>query len=178
MSNKKSKETEQKESKSPLGELEQLREIVFGDAQQQLVSQITTLRSDMEQALSLQSQTFSVRLDKMQTDITQQFDELNKNLQFVDKTHDENEATMQKEHESLVSEHEMFAAATQQNFKNIEQTLNNESTSISTHFNEQLEQLKNHLEVVSKELSSSKTDRKTLAKLLATMATNLEDDQL
>jgi hypothetical protein len=33
------------------------------------------------------------------------------------------------------------------------------------------------LSSVSNELHSSKTDRKTLAKLLATMATNLEDDE-
>jgi hypothetical protein len=32
------------------------------------------------------------------------------------------------------------------------------------------------LSAVSNELHNSKTDRKTLAKLLATMATNLEDD--
>lgn len=70
----------------------------------------------------------------------------------------------------------MFASATQQDFKNIEQALDNESQSLSRNFNVQLEQLKSHLESVSNELSSSKTDRKTLAKLLATMATNLEDD--
>lgn len=181
MSNKKNNESNQTESShSPneIGGLDQLRQIVFGDAQQQLISQISILRGDMEQALKTQDQKFSMRLDKMQADINQQLDDLDKRLNFVDKMHDEVEVSIQKEHASLMSEHEMFAAATQQDFKNIEQALNSESTSLSISFNEQLEQLKKHLEDVSKELSSSKTDRKTLAKLLATMATNLEDDQL
>jgi len=166
------------ESANLLSELDQLRHIVFGDAQQQLITQLTALRSDTEQMLNAQEQQFSTRLDKMQEDITEQLEALDSRLQFVDKVHGDNEANIEKEHASLVSEHEMLASATQQDFKDIEQLLNNESTSLLSTFNEQLEQLKNHLEDVSKELSSSKTDRKTLAKLLATMATNLADDQL
>jgi hypothetical protein len=178
MSNKKNSEKSLAEPISTLGELDQLRQIVFGDAQQQLITQLTTLRSDIEQALDAHDKKFSVRLDKMQKDVSQQFEELNNQLHSVDKIHDEHEASIQKEHESLISEHEMFAATTQQDLKSIEQSLNNESSSLSNTFNEQLEQLKNHLEEVSKELSSSKTDRKTLARLLATMATNLENDSL
>lgn len=181
MSNKKNNDKTQPDStdSSPeIGELDQLRQIVFGDAQQQLLIKITTLRNDLEQALNAQDKKFSQCLDKMQENFTQQLDDLDKRLHFVDKMHDDIEVTIQKEHASLVSEHEMFAAATQQDLKNIEQTLDKESVSLSNTFNEQLEQLKTHLEEVSKELSSSKTDRKTLAKLLATMATNLEDDKL
>ena len=98
--------------------------------------------------------------------------------QNFDKTHDEHEASLQKDLTTLASEHEILATATQQDFKSMEQSLDSESNSLENNFNEQLEQLKTHLEHVSKELSSSKTDRKTLAKLLATMATNLENDPL
>lgn len=179
MSNKKKNETIQPELTpvaTEIGELDQLRQIVFGDAQQQLVLKISTLRSDLEQALAAQDEKFSLRLEKMHEIISKQIDDLDKRLQFADNMHDDVEVSIQKEHANLVSEHEMFAAATQQDFKSIEQLLNNESSSLSSTFNEQLDQLKNHLEEVSKELSSSKTDRKTLANLLATMATNLADD--
>jgi chromosome segregation ATPase len=114
----------------------------------------------------------------MQENFTQQFADVEQRIQHLDKTHDENELVIQKDLASLASEHEMFASTTLQDFKNIEQALDNESQSLTRNFNDQLEQLKTHLESVSKELSSSKTDRKTLAKLLATMATNLEDDEL
>ena len=178
MSDKKKNDEAQQEPANTLGELDQLRKIVFGDAQQALLLLISTLRSDMEQAFTEHEHKFSSRLDLMTKNFNQQVEDLGQKLNYIDKTHDDNEANLQKEHDSLVSEHEMFAAATQQDFKNIEESLNSESTSLSSNFNEQLQELKNHLEGVSKELSSSKTDRKTLARLLATMATNLEDDQL
>lgn len=178
MSDKKNNDEAQQEPAKALGELDQLRKIVFGDAQQAILLLISTLRGDMEKAFTEHEHKLSSRLNKMQNDFHQQIEDLGKKLNYVDKTHDDNETNLQKEHDNLVSEHEMFAAATQQDFKNIEESLNSESTTLSSNFNEQLEELKNHLEDVSKELSSSKTDRKTLAKLLATMATNLEDDQL
>lgn len=179
MTNKKNKtEGEQLDETSTVDELEQLRQIVFGDAQQQLIAQMTTMRMTLEKALSTQEQTFSERLVKMQENIEQQFSSMEQRIQFFDKTHDEHEATIQKDLNNLTSEHEILATATQQDFKSLEQSLDSESHSLANNFNEQLEQLKTHLEDVSKELSSSKTDRKTLAKLLATMATNLEDDQL
>lgn len=165
-------------STEPLNELDQLRQIVFGVAEQKLKEQITSTHHELEHALKAQNVSFTNQLAKMQTDINQRFSDLEQQLQRSDKSHDDNETSIQKDLANLASEHEMFATATQHDFKNIEQSLDNESQTLTNNFNEQLEQLKTHLESVSKELSSSKTDRKTLAKLLATMATNLEDDQL
>lgn len=180
MPNKNNNDTEtvQQEAVSPLTELEQLRHLVFGEAQNQLTNQLTTLRSDMEKALAGQQKRFSEQLSKMEETTEQQFSELDNRLQFIDSAHEDNESNIQKNIESLTSEHEIFATTTQQDFKNMEQLLVNESSLITNNFNEQLELLKVHLENVSKDLSSSKTDRKTLANLLATMATNLQDDPL
>ena len=178
MPNKKDTSKEPLDTSISVSELDQLRQIVFGAASTKLSDQIALLRSDMEKALSTQQQKFSDNLASLKENVEQQFSEVENKLQFIDSSHDENEANLQKSIDSLASEHEMFATATQQDFKNIEEALGSESSSLSSNFNEQLEQLKSHLEDVSKELSSSKTDRKTLARLLATMATNLEDDQL
>ena len=179
MTNKKNiSNGEQSDAVPPGNELQQLRQIVFGDAQQQLISQLTTMRNDFEKALSAQEQSFAERLTKMQENIEQQYSTMEQKIQSFDKTHDENEFKLQKDLANLASEHEILATATQQDFKSMEQSLDSESNTLSNNFSEQLEQLKTHLEDVSKELSSSKTDRKTLAKLLATMATNLEDDLL
>jgi hypothetical protein len=166
------------EDTAPVNELDQLRQIVFGVAEQQLKKQIISTRNDMEQALNTQNINFTDRLDKMQDNISERFAEIEQQIQRSDKSHEDNETAIEKNLTSLTSEHEMFASATQQDFKNIEQALDSESQSLTRNFNDQLAQLKTHLESVSKDLTSSKTDRKTLAKLLATMATNLEDDQL
>ena len=179
MTNKKNNAKGEQTDATPLvTELEQLRQLIFGDAQQQLITQITTMRHELEKALQTQEQSFSERLSKMKDNMEQQFSNIDQRILFLDKTHDEHEANLQKDLTHLTSEHEMFVSVTQQDFKNMEQSLDSESNSLASNFHEQLEQLKAHLDDVSKDLSSSKTDRKTLAKLLATMATNLEDDQL
>jgi hypothetical protein len=178
MSDKKIKQENQQEAVNPLTELEQLRHIIFGEAQNKLNDQIMTLRSDLEKSLSNQKQAFSDQLAKLQQITEQKFSELNNKLQSIDNTHDDNESNLQKHIDNITSEHEMFATTTQQDFKAMEQALDNESSTLANNFNEQLEQLKAYLENVSTELSSSKTDRKTLAKLLATMATNLQDESL
>ena len=179
MTNKKNSAKGEQTDATPLvTELEQLRQLIFGDAQQQLITQITTMRHELEKALQTQEQSFSERLSKMKDNMEQQFSNIDQRILFLDKTHDEHEANLQKDLTHLASEHEIFATTTQQDFKNMEQSLDSESNSLASNFHEQLEQLKAHLDDVSKDLSSSKTDRKTLAKLLATMATNLEDDQL
>jgi len=178
MPNHKNVKKEQQESTAPVDELAQLRQIVFGAAEQQLKKQLVATRHDMEQALNTQNINFTDRLDKMQDNITERFSELEQQIQGSDKHHEDNELSIKKDLASLASEHEMFATASQQDFKNLEQTLDSESQSLTRNFNEQLEQLKSHLDDVSNALSSSKTDRKTLAKLLATMAINLEDDQV
>ena len=58
MSNNKNKEKAPQEPVNSIGELDQLRKIVFGDAQQQLISQIATLRSDMNNALNEKTKRF------------------------------------------------------------------------------------------------------------------------
>lgn len=179
MANKKnSSQTNNSNENAKIDELSQLRTIVFGAAEEKLLAQIALLRSDMEKSVFNLDQ----RLTKKITDFQQESDakhaEIDKRLSFIDKAHDDNEANIQQSLDSLYSEHEMFASATQQDFKDLNQSLDNESSTLTSNFDQQLKQLKTHLEEVSKDLSSSKTDRKTLAKLLATMATNLEDDQL
>jgi dGTP triphosphohydrolase len=179
MANKKNEPIENVSDEIPaIDELAQLRTIVFGAAENKLIAQITNLRSDMEQSIASLDQSLSKKLFEFQQNVELKFTEVGERISLLDKAHDDNEINIQKSLDSLYSEHEMFASTTQQDFKEINQSLENESNNLTLNFDQQLEQLKTHLEKVSNELSSSKTDRKTLAKLLATMATNLEADQL
>jgi hypothetical protein len=132
----------------------------------------------MEQSVSSLDQSLSKKISEFQQDVVLKFTEMDKRITFIDKAHDDNEANIQKSLDNLYSEHELFASATQQDFKEISESLGNESHNLTLNFDQQLKELKTHLEKVSHELSSSRTDRNTLAKLLATMATNLEDDEL
>jgi dGTP triphosphohydrolase len=179
MANKKSDPIENTSVEiTPIDELTQLRTIVFGAAEHRIIEQITTLRTDMEQSVNSLEQGLSKKINEFQQSVGLKFTEIEDRISFIDKAHDNNEANIQKSLDNLYSEHELFASATQQDFKEVTQSLGNESHNLTLNFDLQLKELKTHLEKVSNELSSSKTDRKTLAKLLATMATNLEDDEL
>lgn len=179
MANKKSDPIENTSAEiAPIDELTQLRAIVFGAAEHRIIEQITTLRTDMEQSVNSLEQGLSKKITEFQQSVELKFTEIEDRISFIDKAHDNNEANIQKSLDNLYSEHELFASATQQDFKEVTQSLGNESHNLTLNFDQQLKELKTHLEKVSNELSSSKTDRKTLAKLLATMATNLEDDEL
>lgn len=160
----------------PIDELAQLRSIVFGTAETRLIDKIAILRSDMEKSIESLDQHLSKKISELKQSVEHKFGEIDKRLSFIDKTHDDNEANIQKSLNDLYSEHEMFASATEQDFKEVNQSLDSESNNLSNNFDQQLKQLHIHLEQVSNELSSSKTDRKTLANLLATMASNLEND--
>jgi len=178
MANKKNEPVKSINEEAPIDELSQLRAIVFGTAEQKLIEKITLLRKDMEQSLGSLEQTLSTKISDFQQNVELKFTEMDKRITFIDTAHDDNEAIIQKSLDNLYSEHEMFSSATQQDFKAINQALDNETNNLTVNFDQQLTQLKTHLEKVSTALTSSKADRKTLAKLLATMATNLEDDQL
>lgn len=179
MANKKNEPIENiTPDEAAIDELSQLRTLVFGAAEQKLIANITTLRTDMEQSVVTLEQSLSTKIFELQQQVELKFTEMDKRITSIDNAHDDNEATIQKSLDNLYSEHEMFASATQQDFKEINQALDNETNNLTVNFDQQLTQLKTHLEKVSTALSSSKADRKTLAKLLATMATNLEDDQL
>jgi hypothetical protein len=179
MANKKNEPKENiTDEKAPIDELSRLRTLVFGAAEHKLIEQITSLRTDMEQSVDTLEQTLSTKLSGLQKHVELKLTEIDNRITFSDNAHDENEANIQKSLDNLHSEHEMFASATQQDFKAINQTLDNETNNLTINFEEQITQLQTHLEKVSTELSSSKADRKVLAKLLATMAANLEDDLL
>ncbi|GAA5142461.1 hypothetical protein [Thalassotalea piscium] len=179
MANKKNTDkTEQHQAIDSTDELSQLRSIVFGAAEQSIYENITALSNKVDASLNALDTKFSDHIIRAQQVIDNQLNELDKRLSFIDKSHDDNEEMLKKDLKHLTSEHEIFATATQKDFTELNQSLDSESAALSANFHEQLEQLKAHLDEVSNELSSSKTDRKTLAKLLATMATNLEADQL
>ena len=69
MPNNKNSKQEQQPDVAPVNELDQLRQIVFGAAEQQLKQQITSTRNDIEQALSKQNNAFNDRLLQMQESI-------------------------------------------------------------------------------------------------------------
>lgn len=173
---KKTPDTKETSPLTPAQELKQLRHIVFGAAEDQLLSQLKELQKQLSDGLKNLNKELSNKLDSHQVATQQSLDDLADRLNSIDRQHDENEAALKSELEALNSEHDSLVASTQKEFKSMDEALGNEAQMLSDSIEKKVARLTQKLDSVSKELSSSKTDRKTLANLLATMATNLEDD--
>jgi len=154
------------ENQGALSELDTLRNIVFGSAKAELEAQLAQLE-----------QSFKTQFQNMQKSMDTHFANINEKINSVDHHHDEKSAELRAYSEKLSSELEMSDSSGRQDTDELHIRVDKEVATLTERYDAGISQALEKLEQVSKELSSSKTDRKTLAKLLATMATNLESDQ-
>jgi DNA anti-recombination protein RmuC len=161
---------------SQTSELDTLRHIVFGVA-----------KADIEQRLSELSQMTSehfLRLEQQMAQQTKQLQNamedglqrLEQQLAVADQNQDKRSDELNVYADKISSELEMAEANNKQENDELHQRIDKEIKQLTDSFNEQLHQALAKLNQVSNELNTSKTDRKTLAKLLTTVATNLETD--
>lgn len=154
------------EGQATLSELDTLRNIVFGTAKAKLEAQLAQLE-----------QSFNNQFQNMQQSMDTHFATINEKINSVDHHHDEKNAELKAFSEKLSSELEISDTNGHQQTDELHSRVDKEIAALTERYDEGISQVLGKLEQVTKELGSSKTDRKTLAKLLATMATNLEADQ-
>lgn len=159
-------------------ELATIKSILFGEAQSTLEQKLSNLQSSLDQGLSSLKYELTDKVNKLHETIEQSLVKIEDKIQYVDSQHDTKNELLDSQLSALASEHESFSTNTETHLEVLNSELNKETDILSKNFTEQIETLKQELDKVSLELHSSKTDRKTLARLLATMATNLEDDAL
>ncbi|NCP65088.1 MAG: hypothetical protein GW763_15350 [Paraglaciecola sp.] len=158
-------------------ELATLRHIVFGAA-----------KADIEQQLKTLTETMHERFNELEAKMAQQFQtqrietddalsQLGQQLALVDQSHEQKSAEIQSFADKLASELEMSDTSAKQDNDELHDRLDKEIKLLSDSFTAQLNSALEQLNQVSSELNNNKTDRKTLAKLLSTVASNLEIDQ-
>ncbi|MEM0912650.1 MAG: hypothetical protein AAGJ37_16875 [Pseudomonadota bacterium] len=161
--------------------LGQLREIVFGQAQRQLETGIDQLKLYMDQQFAALQQQNEDSAKAIHTTISKMRNEFQESLSKSNKENADQMLSLGRELDDaasrLSSEIEMSDNSGKDEAKQIHQRMDDEVTQLNKQFNEKVQQILSKLDAVTHELSSSKTDRKTLARLLATMATNLESDE-
>lgn len=168
----------EKTTLSATEELATVRNILFGEAQSSLEKKLLNLQTSLDQGLSALKHDFSDKLKKMHENIDLSLTNIEERIQYVDNQHEDKSELLGDKLSALASEHEIFSTNTDKNLEALNGELDKETQQLSNGFSEQIETLKKELDKVSLELHSSKTDRKTLARLLATMANNLENDAL
>ena len=168
--------TNQPASNTAFSELEQLRLIIFGDAQRVLEQKISQLSNDLNDQfneLKTEQKRHSLEIKEM---LEKAVESLSDKLDFVDSQHDEKHQTMVATTETLNAQLELSDASGKDEVDALHKRLDEEVQKLNSLFSNKHAEAMAKLAKVSHELTDTKTDRKTLAKLLATMATNLESD--
>jgi hypothetical protein len=160
-----------------LTELESLRHIVFGAAQSDIERRISLLEQHTEDSFNKMQLLLEKNTQSLQTAMGEGFKQLEDKLALADQGQDEKAAELNTYANKISSELEMAEANSKQENDELHDRLDKEIKTLTVKFTDQLNQALEKLTQVSSELNSSKTDRKTLAKLLATVASNLETDE-
>ena len=116
---------------------------------------------------------------QMQAKMEDGFNSLEDKLAITDQGHEQKSAELNAYADKISTALEMAESNSKQENDELHDRLDKEIKQLTAHFSEQLELALAKLNQVSSELNSSKTDRKTLAKLLASVASDLEtgDDE-
>jgi len=161
-------------------ELEQLRLIVFGQAKAELESKIDALQQDVRHDIDILSSQINLRFADLNDNIQKQHAALTASIESL--------TTIQLEDKNVLIEHtkalesqlssqiEMTENAGKDDADQIHKRIDDEVAKLEAGLDNTMQELLAQLEQVSKKLSSSKTDRKSLAQMLANMASNLEED--
>jgi hypothetical protein len=164
------------ETTDPQAQLKEIQQLLFGE-------QIAGVNQSIEN-LSLQSQKQFAEMDKqikksielLKTDLNKQLDELSQHVEKLSADSQNRDALLEDETSSLQQELNAFQAQTESAQNDLEKLLFSEGDKLSVDLNSKYKELLEKLNSASGDLSESKTDRKTLAKLLVNMANSLEGD--
>lgn len=161
---------------SPQDELSVLRDIVFGAAKRDIESRIDALENTVQAEFASLKQTHTDNVAMLQKAIADASDKLSQQLANVDQDLQSKSEELNNYANRLASEIEMAESAGKDDANQLHDRLDKEVRTLSKTFDDKYADAMAKLENVTQELTSTKTDRKTLAKLLATMAVNLETD--
>jgi len=163
-------------SNEAFNELEQLRLLVFGQAKQQLDSRIDALQSQLNEDVNMLQAQFNQRITALDEKLAEQHEQLVSQINDLANIQENDKTELVQSHASLSSQLEMAENASKDDSSFIHKRIDDEVSKLENEVSKATQDLLNKLEQVTKELSGSKTDRKKLALLLSTMASNLDAD--
>lgn len=178
MAEKKNSSDKNSNSKAPSpSELDTLRDIVFGAAKAQLDERITRLEQTMLASFKQAEQSLLKHVQQITENIEDNVHKLTDSIDKVDHQQEERSAELNAFADKIASELEMADANSKQDDDELHNRIDKEVKLLTEKYDAKFAEALEKLNQVTEELGSSKTDRKTLAKLLATVATNLETDE-
>ncbi len=164
------------ENSHTTSELDQLREIVFGDAKRTLEQQQQQMFAQLQQQITELGQNLNNNLDESFSALQKEVQQVDKKASIIDSDHHDRADQLKSEIEQL--NHELAEHSEQNNrdLQHLQASISKNIASLSADLQQQIENLVADLAKMSADLDSSKTDRKQLAQLFNVVALNLEQD--
>jgi hypothetical protein len=164
------------DSVSQTDELTQLREILFGKTTRAFRADLSALETRVEDSFTKLNKRLDVQFADIRKTIDERVTSLGEQLASANENHGNVQAHLQNTTDKLQSELEIAETSAKNDNDALEAHVVKELESLDSLFSKRHQELLAKLQQVTSELSESKTDRKTLANLLSTMATNLATD--
>ncbi len=178
MANKPSKNVEAKPDVTQAGdELTQLREILFGQTNRAFKADLASLESRINDNFASLNNQLEVQFNDIRKLIDNQVQDLSHRLEGANSSNSNVQNQLQATTDKLQSELEIAETSAKNDNDALEAHVVKELDSLESVFSKRHQELLERLQQVTSELSETKTDRKTLANLLSTMASNLATDQ-
>ncbi|MDO6568194.1 hypothetical protein Q4561_14065 [Alteromonas sp. 1_MG-2023] len=176
MANKPSKNVEA-EVPQAADELTQLREILFGQTNRAFKADLASLESRINDNFATLNNQLEVQFNDIRKLIDNQVQDLSQKLEGSNNANNNVQNQLKATTDKLQSELEIAETSAKNDNDTLEAHVVKELDSLESVFSKRHQELLERLQQVTSELSETKTDRKTLANLLSTMASNLATDQ-
>ncbi len=168
--------TELSSTTEPVSELDQLRNIVFGSAKVDLDNRILELREEMRAGFDQATKELKQQVSELQSMLQSSVSTLEESIAQVDSHYEYKTSEIEQSAQKLDQEVEENNVSSKQGDDALHKRIDDEVRTLTDKHTQKHNQTIDLLNQMKQELNSSKTDRKTLAKLLATVASNLETE--
>ncbi len=178
---KSSKTAESSETKAetlnPKQQLSEIRNLLFGEQVSSLQATIKKLNDDTNARLN----DLEKLINKNNTESNKQLEKLSQQIAEDLETnrleHVSQEGILEEKLEGLSGQLDNYQQEAEKEFKQTHDLIAKNTSDMNKSLKAEVEKLPKQIEKVSSELGTNKADRKTLATLLESMATNLTESQ-
>lgn len=160
----------------PQVQLKEIQQLLFGEQMASVNQAIESLSQQNQKQFSDMDKRISQTIDTLKADMNHKLDDLSKHVLKLNDERMNNDALIEGDVSSLQQALDAFQKLTEVAHDSLEKQLFSEADKLASEMD------KNHKEVLEKlksssgDLSERKTDRKTLANLLVSMAQSLEGE--
>jgi hypothetical protein len=158
-------------------QLTAIRDLLFGQQVAQLESTIEQQNAQLNERLDGLEKLIHNNQKTINSALETASQTIESNLESAHLEHVSQEGILEDKLEKLDNLLADFQLATEQNFSDAHKSLSQSVDEINQSLMTEVKNLTKKIELASKELGNNKADRKTLATLLESMATNLTESQ-